>query len=206
MSKIAVSKIEELISDIEDYIDSCKSQPFSNNKKIIVDKDQIDDLLVDLRLRVPDEIKKYQKIIVSRDSILADAKEKAANMLDEASRQTAALTNEHEIRRKAMEQANDLIEQANKQAQEIVDQATRDANYIREGAIHYTDEMLKTLQTIISHAMENTQGKFSAFLTSMQGSYDIVMANRKELCPQEEMPEGSATEYREETAEDTQED
>lgn len=56
-----MSKIEELISEIEDYIDSCKAQPFSNNKKIIVDKDIIDDLLVDLRLRVPDEIKNIRK-------------------------------------------------------------------------------------------------------------------------------------------------
>ena len=83
-----MSKIEELISEIEDYIDSCKVQPFSNNKKIIVDKDIIDDLLVDLRLRVPDEIKKYQKIISSRNSILSDAKAKADHMLNAANKQT----------------------------------------------------------------------------------------------------------------------
>lgn len=39
-----MSRIEQLISDIEAYIDNCKYQPFSNNK-IIVDKDQLEDML-----------------------------------------------------------------------------------------------------------------------------------------------------------------
>ncbi len=181
-----MSNIEELVSEIEDYIDSCKAQPFSNNKKIIVDRDVIDDLLVDLRLRVPDEIKKYQKIISSRDSILSDAKAKADSLLSEATKQTSELTSEHEIMRRAMEQANQVIEQANIQAQDIVDKATMDANGIREASIRYTDEMLKSLQTIISHSMESTQSKFASFITSMQSNYDIVMANRRELRPEEE--------------------
>ena len=195
-----MSKIEELISEIEDYIDSCKAQPFSNNKKIIVDKDIIDDLLVDLRLRVPDEIKKYQKIISSRDSILSDAKAKADSLLNAANKQTDELINEHEIMRRALEQSNQLIEQANAQAQAIVDNATTDANGIREASVRYTDEMLKSLQTIISHSMENTQNKFASFMTSMQGTYDIVMVNRRELRPDDpqiaqlnEPPQGGET-------------
>ena len=43
-----MSRIEQLISDIEAYIDNCKYQPFSNNK-IIVDKDQLEDMLSELR-------------------------------------------------------------------------------------------------------------------------------------------------------------
>ena len=204
-----MSKIEELISEIEDYIDSCKAQPFSNNKKIIVDRDIIDDLLVDLRLRVPDEIKKYQKIISSRDSILSDAKAKADSLLREATEQTSELTSEHEIMRRAMEQANQVIDQANMRAQEIVDKATIDANGIREASIRYTDEMLKSLQMIISHSMESTQGKFASFMASMQSNYDIVMANRRELRPeeeeqppQEERPEEDDTEENSEAAQE----
>ena len=48
-----MSRIEQLISDIEAYIDNCKYQPFSNNK-IIVDKDQLEDMLSELRLKTPD--------------------------------------------------------------------------------------------------------------------------------------------------------
>jgi hypothetical protein len=58
-----MSRIEQLIGEIEEYIDSCKYQPLSNTK-IIVNKEVMEELLVELRLRVPDEIKKYQKIIL----------------------------------------------------------------------------------------------------------------------------------------------
>ena len=55
-----MSKIEQLIGEIEEFIDGCKLQPFSSTK-IVVDKAQLEDLLVELRHRTPDEIKKYHQ-------------------------------------------------------------------------------------------------------------------------------------------------
>ena len=70
---------------------------------------------------------------------------------------------------------------AQAQAQAIIDNAVNDANNIRQGSIQYTDEMLKSLQTIITHSMEGAQGRFDAFMNSMKSSYDIVSSNRQEL-------------------------
>ena len=77
------SRIEQIIEEIEEYIDSCKFQPLSTSK-IIVNKDQIDELLRELRMKTPDEIKRYQKIIANKDAILADAQAKADGMIEEA--------------------------------------------------------------------------------------------------------------------------
>ena len=77
------SRIEQIIEEIEEYIDSCKFQPLSTSK-IIVNKDQLDELLRELRMKAPDEIKRYQKIIANKDAILADAQAKADNMIQEA--------------------------------------------------------------------------------------------------------------------------
>ena len=51
------SRIEQLIDEIEDYIDGCKYQPLSKTN-IIVNKEEIDELLRELRMKTPDEIKK----------------------------------------------------------------------------------------------------------------------------------------------------
>ena len=67
------------------------------------------------------------------------------------------------------------------QAQAIVDAAVNDANNIRQGAIQYTDDMLRSLQNIMDHTMETAKGRFDSFMSSMQSSYDIVSANRNEL-------------------------
>ena len=58
-----------------------------------------------------------------------------------------------------------------------------DADNIRQGSINYTDEMLKSLQTIIEHSMEGAQGRFAEYLASMQSTYEIITANRNELSP-----------------------
>lgn len=175
-----VSRIEQLINEIEEFVDGCKRQPLSNSN-IIVNKEELEELLVELRLRIPDEIKQYQKIISNQDAILNQARTQADAMLQEANAQTNELVNEHEIMQRAYSHANEVVEQANIQAQAIVDNAVNDANNIRQGAIQYTDDMLRSLQTIITHSMEGAKGRFDAFMSSMQSSYDVVSSNRNEL-------------------------
>lgn len=179
------SRIEQIISEIEDYIDSCRFQPLSKTN-IVVNKDEIVELLTELRLKTPDEIKKYQKIIANRDAILMDAKQKADAMLQDAVAQTDALVSEHEIMQQAYVQANEIVQQATNEAQAILDSATNDANNIRMGAMQYTDDILGNLQNIITHSMDNITDKYNAYIRSMQASLDVVMTNRDELNPAEE--------------------
>ena len=175
-----MSRIEQIITEIEDYIDSCKFQPLSN-AKILVNKEEIEELLVELRMRIPEEIKKYQKIISNQDAILQEARTQADSMLADATAQTNELVNEHEIMQRAYAEANSIIEQANADAQNIVESAVNEANGIRQSSVQYTDDMLRSLQTIINHSMEGAQGRFDAFMNSMQSSYEIVSSNRNEL-------------------------
>ena len=200
-----MSRIEQLISEIEEYIDSCRFQALSNSK-IIVNKEELEELLVELRLRIPDEIKKYQKIISQQETILGEARSQADEMLEDAKRQadcmvaqaseqTSEMINEHEIMQRAYAHANEVVEQAQAQAQAIVDAAVNDANNIRQSSIQYTDDMLRSLQTIINHTMEGAKGRFDSFMSSMQSSYDIVSSNRNELAgglvqPQEGQEQG----------------
>ena len=66
------SRIEQIIEEIEEYIDGCSYQPLSK-KNIVVNKEEIEELLRELRMKTPDEIKRYQKILANKDAILADA-------------------------------------------------------------------------------------------------------------------------------------
>ena len=134
-----MSRIEQLIGEIEEYIDSCRFQPLSNTK-ILVNKEELEELLVELRLRIPDEIKKYQKIISNQDAILNEARTQADAMLAEATAQTNELVNEHEIMQKAYTHANQIVEEAQMQAQAIIDNAIEEANAVRQASINYTDD------------------------------------------------------------------
>lgn len=179
------SRIEQIITEIEEYIDSCKFQPLSNSK-IIVNKEELEELLTELRMKTPDEIKRYQKIISNKDAILADAQAKAEEILAQAQIQTNELVSEHQIMQQAYAQANEVVMIATKQAQEILDKATNDANNIRFGAIGYTDELLKNLEAILSGAIEGSKARYENLIAGLNNSLQIVLANRAELMPQTE--------------------
>ena len=207
-----MSRIEQIISDIESYIDNCKFQPLSNTK-IIVNKDQLEDMLNELRLKTPEEVKKYQKILNNKDAIIADANEQAETIVNAAQIRTEELINEHEIMQRAYAQANALIEQATAQAQQILDSATEDANSIRQGAMDYTDDMLEKLQYIIEKSIRDNRDRYDLLLSGLDNILSIVNNNRNELktpVPEEEAQteayNESAAQSEDSLAQDTQED
>ena len=79
------SRMEQIIEEIEEYIDSCKFQPLSSTK-ILVNKEELEELLTELRMKTPEEIKRYQKIISNKEAILADAQAKADAIIAQAHR------------------------------------------------------------------------------------------------------------------------
>lgn len=182
-----MSKIEQVISEIEEYIDSCKFQALSTTK-IIVNKDDIDELLRELRLKTPDEIKKYQKIIANKEAILNDAKDRADSMIAEATAHITELVSEHEIMQQAYKEANAVVEQAQQQAQQILNDATNDANAYRSSAVQYTDQILAEIQNVLTRGMDNFQSIQNDMMSALSNSLDVVVANRKELSGVEEEP------------------
>lgn len=180
---MGMSRIEQLIEDIYEFVESCKMQPLSSTK-VVVPKDELYDLLDELRLRTPDEIKRYQKIIANRDAIMADAEEKASTMLAEAQHKTNSLISEHEIMQQAYYQANQIVEQANQESVHILDSANRDATQIRTGALSYSEEMLTEIETVLDHACDNVKNRYDNLLESLKDNLAIVTNNKKELVEQ----------------------
>ena len=181
------SRIEQIIEEIEEYIDSCKFQPLSTTK-IIVNKDQMDELLRELRMKTPDEIKRYQKIIANKDAILADAQAKADGMIQEAQIQTNELVSEHEIMQQAYAQANEIVTAATAQAQQILDNATNDANQIRVGAIHYTDDLLSQAESAIGRTLDTYTSKYDSLVNSLQ-EQNVQQEYPQDQYPAEEYPQ-----------------
>lgn len=121
-----VDRLEELFNH---------SRPIWLTHSVIVDEDRMLDLIDQMRVAVPEEIKKAQQIITQRDRILAQAKEEA--------NRTIALARE-----KAEKQLedNEIIQAARIRAEEIVDQAHKDASASQREADHYIMETLTNLE------------------------------------------------------------
>ena len=182
------SKIEQVIDEIEEYLDSCKYVAFSSTN-IAVNREEIEELIAELRAKTPEEIRRYQKIISNKEAILADAQQKADQIIAQAQIQTNELVSEHQIMQQAYAQANEVVMIATKQAQEILDTATNEANSIRMYAMTYTDDKLKGLEEILTNSIDTSRMRYDNLINSLQGFLDVVSANRAELFPTPIEPE-----------------
>ena len=176
------SRIEQLIDEIEEYIEGCKPK-FMSQTEIIVNKDEIDELLRELRMKTPDEIKRYQKIISNKEAILNDAREKAEKLIKETTIHTNELISEHEIMQQAYAQANEVVTLATKQAQEILDNATLEANSVRTAAMQYMEDMLVHLENIIVATTNTAVNNYETLIGGLNHYRDIIQSNRSELYP-----------------------
>ena len=180
------TKIEQLIDEIDDYIEGCKYVSLSSTY-IKVNKDEIQELIRDLRMKTPDEIKRYQKIISNKEAILNDARQKAEALINEAAIHTNELVSEHEIMQQAHAQAQEIVELATVRAQEILDRATIEANEMRAAAIGYTDANLGGMEDILTHSIDIAAVNYEKLITQLNEMITIIQENRAQLYPVEEM-------------------
>lgn len=122
-----------LIDEVEDIVESGTSLPFTN--KVMVNKEELLDIMKEIRIKLPDEIKQATWIKDERQRILADAQKDADNILNEAEYKIEELIVEEEI-----------IKIANNRAEEIVTRAQHKAKEIRIGAMEYADSLLLETQ------------------------------------------------------------
>lgn len=180
------TKIEQMIDEIDDYIEGCKYVSLSSTY-IKVNKDEIQELIRDLRMKTPDEIKRYQKIISNKEAILNDARAKAEALINEAAVHTNELVSEHEIMQQAHAQAQEIVELATVRAQEILDRATIEANEMRAAAIGYTDANLGGMEDILTHSIDIAAVNYEKLITQLNEMISVIQENRAQLYPVEEM-------------------
>ncbi len=177
------SKIEQQIDQILDYMDSCKLQTFSKTN-IIVDKDELVELLEELRASTPEEIKHYQRIINNKDTIIEDAHRKADEILDEANIRANEMISEHSITAQAQDYAQGIVDDAQAQAEDIVNRAIDEANAYKASSAQYLEDMLSYLQTNTQKSLNNLTDIFSDLHGELSEFVKTVENDRSELSRQ----------------------
>lgn len=176
------SPIEEIIEDLEEYIDSCRASAFSA-QKIVINRDEIEGYISELKGKIPEELSRYKKIISQKEEILNDAKRQAKDIISAAQIHTNELVSEHQIMQQAYAKGNEVVAIATKDAQNTLDSAYREANEIRTNAIAYADDLLMRIQAVLANSIETTRVSQNTYIETMQGYLEIVNENRSQLAP-----------------------
>ena len=177
---MAVTRIEQAIEEIYEFVENCKTHPLST-AKIIVPKEEFYFLLDELRTKAPEELKRYKKVIANRDAILVDAEKKVNVLMEEAKQKTEHLINESEIMQQAYYQANAVVTQATEEASRMLSKANQEADQIRMNALLYTNDLLKAAEISLENAYHASMEHYRGLTETLRINLDVVKANRAEL-------------------------
>lgn len=173
------TQIEVIIERIYDYIEDCKPTKFSQSK-IIVQKDELLDLIDELKRRTPDEIKRYQKIIANRDTIIKDAENDAAMILEDARKKAEELVSETKIMQNAYSEANDLIQKATAESNRLVSEAKEYKERVRSGILNYSGDILSDLETLLETSRKEFTERTEGLINAIEESSDRLLGSVEE--------------------------
>ncbi len=137
-------EIFTLLESLEEILESGSKVPFSS--KVMVDIDELRDILEDIRLKLPDELKQAKWVKEERQRIIEDAQKEADNIIKNAESKIVTMIDDNVITKKALAQKEEIIENANKVSKEICTGTHEYANAILEKVEDVLKETLEVVQ------------------------------------------------------------
>lgn len=134
-------EIDTLIDTLEDIIDNSATIPVFG--KCLINKEELLEIVKDIRLKLPDEIKQAKWVKEERQRILMEAQKEASNIIQDTENRIIAMVNEHEITKKAYAKADEIVQSAQKTSKEI-----------KVGTRDYADDILARLEDILKGALK----------------------------------------------------
>ncbi len=136
--------ILELVDRLEELFNESRAVPFTHS--VLVDEDRFLDLIDQMRVTIPEEVRKAQQLLAQRERILAQAKEEAQRTIQLAQQKREEMLSEHR-----------LVEEAQRKARQIIAQAETEAERIRREADQYALESLEKLALQLDRMLTEVQ-------------------------------------------------
>jgi len=133
-------EILEIIDMLEDTIEKGLNIPLAG--KCMLDKDELLDLIQEIRLKLPDDLKQAKWVKDERKRILLEAQKEANDIIKSTEDKIISMINENEITKRAKQQAEEIISNANKRSKEI-----------KQGTRQYADDVLADMEKIMEKTL-----------------------------------------------------
>ena len=147
-----VDRLEELFNE---------SRPIPLTHSVVVDEDRILEIIDQMRISIPEEVKKAQQVLAQRDRVLAQAQEEASRTISMVKQQT-----EDSVSKDAIVQA------AQSRAEQILNQARAEAETMRQDADDYIIESLGALEEELSRLITQARNGIARLTVERQQAFE----------------------------------
>ena len=134
----------EILDILEDTISKGVPVPFSG--RCMLDKEELLELIQEIRLNLPNDLKQAKWVKEERQRILDEAKQEADDMIKGAEDKIISLINENEITRRSAAQSEQILDDAQKKSEKI-----NQSSYL------YADGLLEYVEDAVTKAMNEIE-------------------------------------------------
>lgn len=133
-----------LLEELEDKIEGASAVPFSG--KALIDREEILEIIKEVRVQLPDEIKQAKWIKEERGKILSDAQEESERVLHKAQADMNQMMNDAHAQAMALVDQSEIMKMARKKADDLINESVEKSDEIKTGSFCYADEILENLE------------------------------------------------------------
>ena len=137
---------DELLDLLDETLEESTNLPFTGGKRML-DVDKVRDIIDDVRLNMPAEIKQAKAIVADRAEIISVAKREAEGIVQKAEEHAKAMISKEEI-----------VKQSQARAAEIMQQAQMKAREIRSAAQDYSENVLRQTEESLARSLSDVKG------------------------------------------------
>lgn len=137
--------IDQVLDALDELLDKAWSLPLSGGR-CVVDADKVRDLIDDVRINLPGEIKQAQSIVMDRNEILAVAKKEGESIIRRAEERAKALIAQEEIIKSSQTKASDILTQTQIRSREM-----------RHAAQEFSDDLLRSTEESLAKALTDVR-------------------------------------------------
>lgn len=160
--------IEDLIDALEDLIHNAVRVPFG--KRSMVDVDKVAEIVADIRIALPTEIKQAQNVVQDKNNIIAEAKHEAEVIVRKA-----------EQRREELIESSDIMKEARRRSTEIISQAQNRSTDLRVSTNEFADKMLSRIENLLASDINNIK----VLRANINGSMNSIQPSQPNIAPLE---------------------
>lgn len=179
---MAISNLETIIDNIEQMIENVRAD---NRGRILLPKDNLRQLVGELKGAIPEEIKRYnektRELEQTKSRELEKARHNAERIMTEANEMRDRLLNENEQVKLAETRAKQITDEAMANANQVLSQAQAQVSGIQNKALKEYDDSLAFMINYIQNIGNDIANTMNAQLRELQNKLNEIVNTRNEL-------------------------
>ncbi len=165
-----------LVDALEELVVQARRLPVGGN--LVVDRKRVLDVIDQMRLAVPGDVREAVQVLETRDQILSEAREHARALIDQAEAERARRLNDSEIVAEAQERSQAMLRDAEARARDIISDAESTAARHLTEAAEASRRQMEDADQYALEILRRLEQQLQTFLESIRQSIDAVQERR----------------------------